>query len=120
MPIPSRHTRLAQQKRAREAVVSRKRAAPLPAKSKSKSKSRKQRKPRARGRSLKKRSPSDQMEDVKPRRRSSRSSTKRDGERVKNNLLLDHAKSVERSRRKVLKKKNLKDIDELTAMFGNL
>ena len=118
MPRPSRHTRLAQQKRAREAVVSRKRAAPLPAKSKSKS--RKQRKPRARGRSLKKRSPSDQMEDVKPRRRSSRSSTKRDGERVKNNLLLDHAKSVERSRRKVLKKKNLKDIDELTAMFGNL
>ena len=120
MPRPSRHTRLAQQKRAREAVVSRKRAAPLPAKSKSKTKSRKQRKPRARGRSLKKRSPSDQMEDVKPRRRSSRSSSKRDGERVKNNLLLDHAKSVERSRRKTLKKKNLKDIDELTAMFGNL
>ena len=117
MPRPSRHTRLAQQKRAREAVVSRKRAAPLPAKSKSKTKSRK---PRARGRSLKKRSPSDQMEDVKPRRRTSRSSTKRDGERVKNNLLLDHAKSVERSRRKTLKKKNLKDIDELTAMFGNL
>lgn len=116
MPRPSRHTRLAQQKRAREAVVSRKRAAPLPAKSKSK----KQRKPRVRGRSLKKRSPSDQMEDVKPRRRSSRSSSKRDGERVKNNLLLDHAKSVERSRRKTLKKENLKGIDELTAMFGNL
>ena len=116
MPRPSRHTRLAQQKRAREAVVSRKRAAPLPSKSKPK----KQRKPRVRGRSLKKRSSSDKMEDVKPRRRSSRSSSKRDGERVKNNLLLDHAKSVERSRRKTLKKKNLKDIDELTAMFGNL
>jgi hypothetical protein len=120
MPRPSRHTRLAQQKRAREAVVSRKRTARSPAKSKSKSKSKKQRKPRVRGRSLKKRSSPSQMEDIKPRRRSGRSSAGRDRERVKKNLVIDQRKKEERQRRKSLKKENLQGVDELTAMFGNL
>ena len=39
---------------------------------------------------------------------------------VKKNLLLDHAKSVERSRRKTLKKENLQGVDDITAMFANL